>query len=130
MCLYQVMMTLYFLMASSMALNRLSYDNYVLSSPGWTWRTHVESRGLRVIHHAFSKRSLVNLISKDTHLVFSVYHSRNYTAAATVTFTQTSESISKETPAGSKLQLLLLLPLVKHKTILLGNQKEVHWCYC
>ena len=47
----------------------------ISSLPGKALRTHVESLGFRAIQHAFSKPSLVNLISKDTNLVFylSVY---------------------------------------------------------
>ena len=69
-------------------INRIPDSRLLISSlPGSALRTHVESLGkprdvnkrskslaCRAIQHAFSKPSLVNLISKDTHLVFSIYH--------------------------------------------------------
>ena len=43
------------------------------SLPGSDFRTHVESRGKpRDVNKALSKPCLVNLISKDTRLVFSI----------------------------------------------------------
>ena len=52
-------------------INRIPGSRLLISSlPGSALRTHVECRA---IQHAFSKPSLVNLISKDTHLVFSIY---------------------------------------------------------
>ena len=49
-------------------INRIPGPRLLISSlPGSALRTHVE--------HAFSKPCLVNLISKDTNLVFSIYAS-------------------------------------------------------
>ena len=54
-------------------INRIPGSRLLISSlPGSALRKHVESLG-RAIQHAFSKPCLVNLISKDTHLVFSIY---------------------------------------------------------
>ena len=66
-------------------INRIPGSRLLISSlPGTALRTHVESLGkprdvnkrsqslLPAIQHAFSKPCLVNLISKDTHLVFSI----------------------------------------------------------
>ena len=60
-------------------IDRIPGSRLLISSlPGSALRTHVESLGKprdsRAIQHAFSKLSLVNLISKDTHLVFSIPH--------------------------------------------------------
>ena len=45
----------------------------ISSLPGSALRTHVESLGKpRNVNKAFSKPCLVNLMSKDTHLVFSI----------------------------------------------------------
>ena len=57
-------------------INRIPGSRILISSlPGSALRTHVESLGKPrdVCQHAFSKPCLVNLISKDTHLVFSIY---------------------------------------------------------
>ena len=52
-------------------INRIPGTRLLISSlPGLALRTHVESLGKQ----AFSKPCLVNLISKDTHLVFSISH--------------------------------------------------------
>ena len=51
-------------------INRIPGLRLLISSlPGSALRTHVESQ----CQQAFSKPCLVNLISKDTHLVFSIY---------------------------------------------------------
>ena len=51
-------------------INRIPGSRPLISSlPGWALRMHVASR----CQKAFSKPCLVNLISKDTHLVFSMY---------------------------------------------------------
>ena len=48
-------------------INRIPGARLLISSlPGSALRTHVECQ------HAFSKPCLINLISKDTHLVFSI----------------------------------------------------------
>ena len=56
-------------------INRIPGLRLLISSlPGSTLRRHVESPGKHLaIQQAFSKPCLVNLISKDTHLVFSIY---------------------------------------------------------
>ena len=55
-------------------INRIPGSRLLISSlPGSALRTHVESLASRC-QHAFSKPCLVNLISKDTHLVFSISH--------------------------------------------------------
>ena len=56
-------------------INRIPGSHLLISSlPGSALRTHVESLGKpRDVKNAFSKPCLVNLISKDTHLVFSMY---------------------------------------------------------
>ena len=88
-------MTLHFLNDVVMTLNQQKNENYVIiaslksetigklinripgsrllisSLPGSALRTLVESLGK--CQQAFSKPCLVNLISKDTHLVFSIY---------------------------------------------------------
>ena len=47
----------------------------ISSLPGSALRTHVESLGKpRDVNKRFSKPCLVNLISKDTPLVFSIYN--------------------------------------------------------
>ena len=52
-------------------INRIPGSRLLISSlPGSALRTHVESLGKP--RDAFSKPCLVNLISKDTHLVFSI----------------------------------------------------------
>ena len=52
-------------------INRIPGSRLLISSlPGLALRTHVESLGKP--RDAFSKPCLVNLISKDTHLVFSI----------------------------------------------------------
>ena len=54
-------------------INRIPGSRILISSlPGSALRTHVESQASRC-QQAFSKPCLVNLISKDTHLVFSIY---------------------------------------------------------
>ena len=56
-------------------INRIHVPGLCLlisSLPGSALRMHVESQALRC-QQAFSKPRLVNLISKDTHLVFSIY---------------------------------------------------------
>ena len=45
----------------------------ILSSPGSASSSHVESLDKPAIQQAFSKPCLVNLISKVTHTVFSIY---------------------------------------------------------
>ena len=56
-------------------INRIPGSRLLISSlPGSALRTLVESLGL----HAFSGPCLVNKISKDTHLVFSISN-RNMT---------------------------------------------------
>ena len=46
----------------------------ILDLPGSALRRHVESLGRAFkIQHEFSKPCLVNLISEDTHLVFSIF---------------------------------------------------------
>ena len=57
-------------------INRIPGSRLLTSSlPGSALRTHVESLGkppdVNIV--MFSKPCLVNLISKDTHLVFSIY---------------------------------------------------------
>ena len=57
-------------------INRIPGSRLLISSlPGSALKTHVESLGKP---HDVNKRSqkpcLVDLISKDTHLVFSMYH--------------------------------------------------------
>ena len=56
-------------------INRIPGSRLLISSlPGSALRTHVESLGKpRDVNKSFSKPCLVNLISKDTHLVFSIY---------------------------------------------------------
>ena len=55
-------------------INRIPGSRLLISSlPGSASRTHVESLGKPRDVNAFSKPCLVNLISKDTHLVFSIY---------------------------------------------------------
>ena len=56
-------------------MNRIPGSRLLISSlPGSALRTHVESLGKpRDVNLAFSKPCLVNLISKDTHQVFSIY---------------------------------------------------------
>ena len=56
-------------------INRIPGSRLLISSlPGSTLRTHVESFGqASQCQQVFSKPYLVNLISKDTHLVFSIY---------------------------------------------------------
>ena len=52
-------------------INRISGSRLLISSlPGSALRTHVESLGKPC---DVNKPCLVNLISKDTHLVFSIY---------------------------------------------------------
>ena len=54
-------------------INWIPSSRLLISSlPGLTSRTHVEWQASRAIQQAFSKPCLVNLISKDTHLVFSI----------------------------------------------------------
>ena len=54
-------------------INRIPDSQVLIKSlPGKALRMHVESLGSRC-QQAFSKPCLVNLISKDTHLVFSIY---------------------------------------------------------
>ena len=67
-------------------INRIPGSRLLISSlPGSALRMHVESLGKprdvnmhsqsrRAIQHAFSKPCQVNLITKDTHLVFSISH--------------------------------------------------------
>ena len=60
-------------------INRIPGSHLLISSlPGSALRTDVESRGkprdASRCQQAFSKPCLVNLISKDTHLVFSIYY--------------------------------------------------------
>ena len=69
-------------------INRIPGSRLLISSlPGSALRTHVESlgkprdvimcsQGSSRCQHAFSKPCLLNLISKETHLVFSIYLSR------------------------------------------------------
>ena len=58
-------------------INRIPGSSLLISSlPGSALRTHVESLGKRC-QHAFSKPCLVNLISKDANLVFSLYKLQN-----------------------------------------------------
>ena len=40
----------------------------ILNLPGSAWKTHID-----IARQVFSKPCLVNLISKDTHLIFSIY---------------------------------------------------------
>ena len=56
-------------------INRITSSRLLISSlPGSALRTHVESLGKpRDVNIAFSKPCLVNLVSKDTHLVFSIF---------------------------------------------------------
>ena len=91
------MMALHFLMTSLMMLNQWKIENYAIitslksettgklinripglhllisSSQGSASRTHIESLGKPRCQQALSKPCLLNLISKDTHLVFSIY---------------------------------------------------------
>ena len=55
-------------------INRIPGSRLLISSlPGKALRTHVDiARQASRCQHAFSKPCLVNLISKDTHLVFSI----------------------------------------------------------
>ena len=59
-------------------INRMPGSLLLISSlPSSVLRTHVELLGkgqASRCQQAFSKLCLVNLISKDTHLVFSIYH--------------------------------------------------------
>ena len=53
-------------------INRIPGSRLLISSlPGLALRTHVESLG-KLCQQAFSKPCLVNLISKDAHLLFSI----------------------------------------------------------
>ena len=55
-------------------INELPGSRLLISSlPGSASRTYVESRACLVMRQAFSKPCLVNFISKDTHIVFSIY---------------------------------------------------------
>ena len=63
-------------------INRIPGSRHLISNlPGSALRTHVESLGKprdfnkrpQKRQQAFSEPCLVNLISKDTHLVFSIY---------------------------------------------------------
>ena len=56
-------------------INRIPGSSLLISSlPGSALRMHIESLGLpRDYQQVFSKPCLVNLISKDTHLVLSIY---------------------------------------------------------
>ena len=57
----------------------------ILSLPGLALRTHVDiARQASRCQHAFSKPCLVNLISKDTHLVFSIYTFDGHTVFALI----------------------------------------------
>ena len=82
MCLYQVMMTLHFLNdvandTESMGklINRIPSECLLISSlPGSALRTHVESLSKpRDVNMHSQSLAWVNLISKDTHLVFYIY---------------------------------------------------------
>ena len=54
-------------------INRIQGSSILISSlPGSALRTHVECQ------QGFSKPCLVNLISKDTHLIFSIYANYKY----------------------------------------------------
>ena len=55
-------------------IDRIPGSRHLISSlPGSSLRTHVDiARQASRCQHAFSKPCLVNLISKDTHLVFSM----------------------------------------------------------
>ena len=55
-------------------INRIPGSRLLISSlPGSALRTHVESLGKPCdVNMRFSKPCLVNLISKDTHLVFTI----------------------------------------------------------
>ena len=92
-CLYQVMMTVHFLNdiandAESTQKSKITSYSLVVklidripgscllisSLPGSASRTHVESLGKpRDVIKRFSKPCLVNLISKDTNLIFFMY---------------------------------------------------------
>ena len=68
-------------------INRILGECLLISSlPGSALRTHVESLG----KPAFSKPCLVNLISKDTHLVFSMYTILTIISKVTLTLFPTS----------------------------------------
>ena len=56
-------------------INRIPDSRLLISNlPGSALRTHVDiARQASRCQQAFSKPCLVNLISKDTHLVFSIY---------------------------------------------------------
>ena len=57
-------------------INRIPGSRLLISSlPGKALRMHVDiAQQASRCQHAFSKPCLVNLISKDTHLVFSIYN--------------------------------------------------------
>ena len=59
-------------------INRIPGSRILISSlPGSALRTHVESLGKPRDVNKFSKPCLLNLISKDTHLLFSMYKDDN-----------------------------------------------------
>ena len=58
----------------SKLINRIPGSRLLISSlPGSALRTHVIARQASRCKQEFSKPCLVNLISKDTRLVFSIY---------------------------------------------------------
>ena len=62
-------------------INRIPGSRLLISNvPDSALRTHVESLGKQ----AFSKPCLVNLISKDTHLVFCIYISTSLAMSPSV----------------------------------------------
>ena len=101
-------MTLHFLNDVVMTLNQQKNENYVIiaglksetmgklinripgsrilisSLPGSALRTLVESLQASRCQQAFSKPCLVNLISKDTHLVFSIYFHKKTVPGITI----------------------------------------------
>ena len=55
-------------------INRIPGLRLLISSlPGSALKTNFESQGVSQFQQAFSQPCLVNLMSKDAHLVFSIY---------------------------------------------------------